>query len=160
MEEDVVGVASTAITDLGGKAWTAYVGIVMGALALLVVAIATWTASPWLTAALIAVDLVLAVFRVADLRSHRLYLDDIGVWKRAGILPWSKGVSGVKWRDLDEAVYAPSFWSWLLGSYTVRIGHRFTKSSEIVFPHKSRGRETVMAIQQAHAEKIRANALN
>ena len=35
------------------------------------------------------------------------------------------------WRDMDEATFEQGFWSWLTRSYTVRIGHRFTKGSEI-----------------------------
>ena len=54
------------------------------------------------------------------------------MWTYSGILPWKKGVSGVKWRDMDEATFVPGFWSWITGSYTVCIGHRFTKANEIV----------------------------
>ena len=160
MEQDLVAAQGGPTTDLGGKAWTAYLAVLVFGLVLLVLAIAAAALSPWLTAGLLAIDLLIVGYRIAELRSHRLYFDDVGVWVHAGILPWRKGISGVKWRDLDEAVYQQSFWSWLLRSYTVRIGHRFTKTSEIVFPHKSRGPEAVLAIQSAHARQIRAHTLD
>lgn len=53
------------------------------------------------------------------------------IWVYSGVLPWSKGVAGIKWRDLDEAVYFQGPVSGALRSYCLRIGHRFTKSSEI-----------------------------
>lgn len=40
-----------------------------------------------------------------DLRAVHLYCGDVGVWVYSGVLPWNKGVAGVKWRNLDEAVY-------------------------------------------------------
>lgn len=82
-----------------------------------------------------------------------------GVWVYSGILPWNKGVAGVKWRDLDEAVYFQSMGSWLFKSYSVRIGHRFTKSSEILLSHWARGHEAAMAINGQHQDLVRANAL-
>jgi hypothetical protein len=88
------------------------------------------------------------------LRSVQLYYDDVGVWLYSGILPWSKGVRGVKWRDMDEAVYMQSFGSWLLRSWTIRVGHRFTKASEITLTSMARGREAVAIINQQHQRLI------
>jgi len=49
--------------------------------------------------------------------------------------------------------------SWLFKSYSIRIGHRFTKSSEILLSHMMRGDESVMIINSRHQELVRANAL-
>jgi hypothetical protein len=76
------------------------------------------------------------------------------VWVFRGILPWSKGVSGVKWRDLEDAVFFPNFLSWLLRSYTIRVGHRFTKTSEIVLPNIARGHEAVAHINERHRQTL------
>ncbi|MCV5179743.1 hypothetical protein OFC21_30430, partial [Escherichia coli] len=72
----------------------------------------------------LVVSLAIGIYRILFLKSVRLYTDDIGVWIFRGILPWSKGVRGVKWRDIEDAMYYTGFFSWMFRSYTVRIGHR------------------------------------
>ena len=66
---------------------------------------------------------------------------------------------GVKWRDMDEATYVQSFRSWLLRSWTIRVGHRFTKASEIVLTDMARGREAVALINARHQALIRDDRL-
>lgn len=87
-------------------------------------------------------------------------MDDLGVWVFWGILPWNKGTEGVKWRDIDEAVYFPDLWSWLGKSYTVRVGHRFTKEREIFLSNMANGKEAVQTINAKHAELIRLKQIN
>jgi hypothetical protein len=89
----------------------------------------------------------------------QIYYDDAGVWLYSGVLPWARGVRGVKWRDMDEAVYVQSFRSWLLRSWTIRVGHRFTKGSEILLAHMARGREAVTLINERHQQMIRDDRL-
>ncbi len=72
-----------------------------------------------------------------------LYYDEVGVWVYSGVLPWKKGIAGVKWRDMDDASFEQGFWSWVTRSYTIRIGHRFTKSSEIVLSNIGNGKNAV-----------------
>jgi hypothetical protein len=98
----------------------------------------------------IAAGIVFIAYRIAMLRSFRLYSDEHGVWIYRGILPWNKGVSGVKWRDLEDAAYTTSFFSWVFKAYTVRIGHRFTKTSEVVVPYLHKGHEAVIHINDQH----------
>ncbi|HHW1564146.1 TPA: hypothetical protein ACUT5D_005905 [Pseudomonas aeruginosa] len=43
-----------------------------------------------------------------------------------------------------------------LRSYTVRIGHRFTKTSEILVSHLARGNKAVEHINQLHQALLRA----
>ena len=97
---------------------------------------------------------VLLIYQVLSIRSILLFTDDEGVWVFSGIFPWSRGTFGVKWRDIEDAVYTTGFWSWALKSYTVRIGHRFTKSSEIVLPHIARGDAAVMHINAFHSQVL------
>ena len=93
-------------------------------------------------------------------RSLKLYADENGVWVFKGILPWAKGTSGVKWRDLDEAVFFPGFFGWVFKSYQLRIGHRFTKSSEIVLGHIRGGDTAVQEINQLHIEMVRNSEID
>lgn len=160
MEQDSVANTPSQITSLGGKSWVAYAPYVFLALGLLMIAFALGVlVSPVAGVLMLAASLALIVYNFMSLKSYHLYFDDDGVWVYSGILPWNKGVAGVKWRDLDEAVYFRSIGSWLFKSYSIRIGHRFTKSSEIRLSDWSRGHEAVMAINGKHQELVRMNAL-
>jgi hypothetical protein len=99
-------------------------------------------------------------YKVMELRAYRLYSNEMGIWLYSGILPWNKGVRGVKWRDLDDATYTRSMGSWLLKSYRIRIGHRFTRSNELVLSGIANGDKAVMAINQQLQEMARTNRLN
>lgn len=104
-----------------------------------------------------AVVLILGhlVYKFLVLRSVVLFVNDEGVWVYSGILPWSKGIGGVRWRDVDDARYSPGFLGWALKSYTVRIGHRFTRGSEIVLPSVKRGHKAVEQINALHGSYLR-----
>jgi hypothetical protein len=134
--------------------WTAYVKPVLILLVMLVVGAALFNANEWVAAGVAALALLVFAFNVMTVRSVMLYTDEHGVWVFRGILPWSKGVSGVKWRDLEDAVYFPNFLSWVLRSYTIRVGHRFTKTSEIVLGHIARGQEAVAHINERHRQTL------
>jgi hypothetical protein len=99
-------------------------------------------------------------YKVMELRSYHLFSDEMGVWLYSGVLPWNKGVRGVKWRDLDDATYTRSLGGWLLKSYSLRIGHRFTRSNELILKDIGRGDRAVMTINQQLQELARANRLN
>jgi hypothetical protein len=146
---------------LGGKSWTAYIKpFLVGAVLLFILTPAAWAASIIAGVAALTLSLAFLIYQTLLLRSFHLYFDDLGVWVYSGILPWNRGVSGVKWRDLDEAVYFRSMGSWLFKSYSIRIGHRFTKSSEILLTHWQSGHEAVMEINAQHQELVRAKSLN
>jgi len=99
---------------------------------------------------LLVIALALLSYQVLMIRSIRLYADVEGVWVYRGILPWDKGMFGVKWRDLEDASYFQGFSSWVCRSYTVCVGHRFTKTSEIILPHIHRGNLAVEHINEMH----------
>ena len=104
MQQDVASNIGTHGTPLGGKAWTAYIGPVLLALILFGAALPLafhW--SEWAAAGVMVFTVLVVGYRVLLLRSYQLYYDDVGVWLYRGILPWSKGLVGVKWRDMDEA---------------------------------------------------------
>ncbi len=145
-------------TALSRKSWTAYVGIVIRVLLLLGLGAATfhWQPVYWQIITLIlAVAMLFVIYQVLLLRSYRLYFDDVGVWVYSGVLPWKRGVSGVKWRDLDEAIYLNDFWSWISRSYTIQLKHRFTKAVEISESSMSAGKQAVITINQQHQQHIR-----
>jgi len=136
---------------LSRKSWTAYVApffillivfLVLGSFHL----------------ALGIVPALLAVYSILIIRSHELYMNNDGVWLYRGIFPWNKGSHGVKWRDLDEAVYVTGFTSWALKSYTMKISHRFTKDSEIILTHMKVGDTAVQEINNQH--KIQVSTSN
>lgn len=161
MEQDNSAVASVNATQLPGKAWTAYIPIGLGVFFFLLMFVPlVWTVNALAGIALLTIVIVFIAYKILVVRRYSLYYDEVGVWVYSGVLPWTKGVRGVKWRDLDEAVYIPTFWSWMFKSYSIRVGHRFTKSSEIFLSHMKHGQQTVMSINEQHHELVRANALS
>jgi hypothetical protein len=155
MELDKAATAPQARV-IGVKSWLAYAGVV--ALAIVLFAGAVPLAALWndiAAGAVLVASGMLVAYRFLLVRSVLLYYDDVGVWVVSGVLPWNRGVHGVKWRDMDEASYVNGFVSWTTRSYTVRIGHRFTKGSEIVLHNIAGGRRAVETINALHQEKIR-----
>lgn len=161
MDQDNSAAVPSEMVSLGGKSWTAYVRVVFIGIGLLLIGTPlAWYASATAGIVVMVASLAFVVYQFLLLNSFHLYFDDVGVWVYSGVLPWNKGVAGVKWRDLDEAVYFQSMGSWLFKSYTIRIGHRFTKSSEILLSHWALGHEAVMAINGQHQELVREGALS
>lgn len=143
------------------KAWTAYVGPAFGYLVVLAgVMPLVWTFHQLAAIALAALVTLWWMYRQLVLGSYRLYHDVTGVWVKSGLLPWARGISGVKWRDLDEAVFYPGFIHFILKSHTIHLRHRFTKDSEIMLTHMQRGDRAVATINTLHHEKISSNTLN
>ncbi|NWA64086.1 hypothetical protein HX773_24620 [Pantoea sp. B9002] len=90
-------------------------------------------------------------------KTLRLYLNQDGVFMYRGIFPWTKGVVGTIWRDISDANYYTGFINWATKSYRVRVGHRFTKTSEIIIPHVKNGHEAVMEINETIKSRARSN---
>jgi hypothetical protein len=146
---------------IGVKSWLAYAGTLTlaGILFFAVLPLTFAYANEMAGAAVFLVSALLVGYRLLLLRSVQLYYDDVGVWVHSGILPWKKGISGVKWRDMDEATFVTGFWSWITRSYTIRLGHRYTKSSEIVLTNIARGKDVVATLNARQQELIRTNAI-
>lgn len=102
----------------------------------------------WIVAGLPVIGLFLSILQILNIRSVFLYTNEDGVWVFSGIFPWSKGTSGVKWQDLDDARFFTGFFSWIFQTYKIRIGHRFTKESEIVLTMMWKGQKAVTHINE------------
>lgn len=155
--EEQNAVAGATAQVIGVKSWLAYAGVL--ALAIVLFGVLLPLAFLWHEMAALAVLLLSALvvaYKFLQVRSVQLYMDDLGVWVHAGVLPWKKGVSGVKWRDMDEATFVNGFTSWATRSYTVRIGHRFTKDSEIVLTNIAHGKDAVGVVNARHQALIRS----
>lgn len=159
MDQGIYEGAAAATNMLAKKSWTAYVGTVVISLILLVIDSAISRGHVGLGLLVFILIAALAAYRVMEINSYRLYYDDSGVWLESGILPWKKGVRGVKWRDVDEAVFFQSFGSWIFKSYKIRVGHRFTKDAEIVVTHVNRGKDAVISINGMHQNLVKKGAL-
>ena len=154
MEEDNATRSSPNAHVVGVKSWIAYVGVmVLAALLFFVLLPLTFMWNEIAAAVVLVVSAIIVGYRFLLLRSVQLYYDDVGVWVYSGVLPWKKGVAGVKWRDMDEATFEQGFWSWITGSYTIRIGHRFTKASEIRLTDIARGKDAVATLN-AHQQGL------
>ncbi len=154
MDEDNATRSSPNANVIGVKSWIAYVGLVLLA-ALLFGALLplAFMVNQIAAAIVMLVSTIIVVYRFLQIRSVQLYYDDVGVWMFSGVLPWKRGVTGVKWRDMDEATFEQGFWSWISGSYNIRIGHRFTKSSEITLTNIARGKDAVATLN-AHQQAL------
>ena len=151
------GSTPSKVHVIGVKSWLGYAGV--AALAVILFGVLLPLAFSWHEMAALAVLILSALlvgYRFLLVRSVQLYMDDLGVWVHAGVLPWKQGVTGVKWRDMDEATFVNGFTSWAARSYTVRIGHRFTKGSEIVLTNIARGKDAVALVNARHQALIRS----
>lgn len=149
---------------VGVKSWVAYLGVFfLAAILFGIVLPLTFTFGDRIApgfgeiagAVVMAGSVLVVGYRFLMLRSVQLYYDDVGVWIYSGILPWKKGVSGVKWRDMDEATFEQGFWSWITRSYTIRIGHRYTKNGEIRLTDIASGKDAVARLNTRHQDMIR-----
>lgn len=155
-QDNLASVSDGAI-QLSRKSWTAYVGMGIRLLVLLALAVAAmyWQSRYWvIITTVIVVPVLLIAYQIWLLSSYRLYYDEVGVWVYSGILPWKRGVSGVKWRDLDEAVFVNDFLSWLTNSYTVQLKHRFTKAIEISESSMADGKQAAIVINQEQRKRL------
>ena len=146
---------------VGHKSWVPYARLLV--LAALLFGVALPFAFQWneiAAAVVMGLSVLIVGYRFLLVRSVVLYYDDVGVWVAFGVLPWKKGVLGVKWRDMDEATFTQGFWSWATRSYTIRIGHRYTKASEMLLTEIGGGKKAIGIINAKHQAMIRSGQVN
>ena len=147
---------------LARKSWTAYFGpAIFGVLMLGIATPVLWALSQiwWVPVIFGLIAFGWLVVHVATIHSVALYVDEVGVWVYSGILPWKRGVRGVKFRDIDEALFYKGVWAWIAHSYTVKIAHRFTRTNEIVLTAMSHGDRAVGEINGRLQALIRDKTL-
>ncbi|SOE95399.1 hypothetical protein SAMN05414139_08270 [Burkholderia sp. D7] len=159
MDQAVQQAFAVETQTLAKKSWTAYIKIFVMMLVGISIASAIFRHAAGAGILLFVLIALFCVYCFMEIRSVTLYYNDSGVWLYSGILPWNKGTQGVKWRDIENAVFYPSMGSWLFKSYKLRIAHRFTRSSEIVLTNMRRGNEAVQTINNMHQNLIRDGAV-
>jgi len=136
---------------LARKSWIVYIWPTVLYVAILYVLFTyAWSISKLITLPMIMLCFAAYFYKLLSLRSYMLYYDDNGVWVFSGVFPWSRGVSGVKWRDLDEAIYFQNFLSWMFNAYTIRVSQRQTKTAEILLDMIHMGQSAVQTINHVH----------
>lgn len=134
--------------------WVSYIRPVIVFLGLSGLGIALGLVNEALSVVVVLASLLLFIYQVLYLRTIILFTNDDGVWLFRGLLPWNKGIIGVKWRDIEDAVFFTGFVSWAFKSYTIRVGHRFTKGSELFIANVKNGNDAVSHINQLHRERL------
>lgn len=104
---------------------------------------------------LVVLMAIVTAYRFAMIWSVVFFYDDDGVWMFQGVLPWNKGVYGVKWRDVESAAFAQGLFAWMTRSYPVTIVERYTQRGEMRLPHLWRGDQAVAEINQHLMAMIR-----
>lgn len=159
---DVILERSTEMQALiYGLSWTAYPRLLWALLLrsfflLVALALAIWVfqvrhESFLANASLFAVFFFAIGWTLYDyfyLRTVKLYIDRTGVWVYQGILPWSKGGSGVPWDAVGEATYQQTFLSWIFKSYGVSVFHRFNGGTQVYLEHVKNGDLAVQDINR------------
>ena len=135
--------------------WTAYVRPVLLLLAAWVFGAFCYRFGHWAAIGIWLVSLIWFALAAATLHSVVLYTNDAGVWVYRGIFPWSKGASGVRWRDIEIAEFYTGFKSWLFKSYSLSVHNRFSQQAEIMLGHVAQGH---IAVQQINEDLARAIA--
>lgn len=82
-----------------------------------------------------------AAYRIALLRSYRIWADDSGVGYRYGVLPWRQVHFTFAPHQLFQATYAHNFWGWLLGYGRVTFVDAKGSTGGAAFSHINNARE-------------------
>lgn len=137
--------------------WVAYFRPVLTTMLAVVVSfyIAEMMERQWLVGVIVAIAFICLAYQVLYIRSVKIYIDDKGVWLYQGVLPWQKGFYGVKWRDIDGALYNKGLISWACRSYAIHVVHRYTKNSEIYLRHVRHGNLFVETVNDELNKRFR-----
>ena len=147
----------SATSQIYKLSWMAYIRplVVSGVMVLIGLMLSGLFERQWIIGAAVGLAIAWLVYQIMYIRSIEIYTDVAGVWLYQGVFPWQKGVFGVKWRDVDGALYVPGFISWLCRSYAIHVGHRYTKGSEMAVRHVRRGNQFVEHVNAEHQERVK-----
>ena len=145
---------------LCAKSWTAHASTLVIAVLLFFAALPLAFRYNTRAALVVLIGSALIIgYRIMTTRSVQLYYDETGVWLASGILPWKKKLTGIAWRDVQEAGHDSTFWSWLFRSYTVRVQPRGARQTAIVATGMAQGKAAAEAINIRLQELIQSRAL-
>lgn len=136
-----------------GLAWTAYIKPT--------VLLAIWLLMAWIfqsfgtTFALSfgAVGVLRFVVAVWWRATASVYADEDGVWLVSGVFPWTRGVYGVRWREIGIAVFRQGLFSWLFSAFTIHIKNRFDANLGLMVDHVRHGDDLVAVVNAVLAER-------
>lgn len=97
---------------------------------------------------------VIFVYRIAVLRSYKVYVTNEGIWLNWGILPWARGSNGLRWNDADMAFCYTNFLSWITNSYTIMVNHKYTNASDFMVSNIWRGRKACGEISSIQRNRL------
>jgi hypothetical protein len=159
-----VSMGFVGLKVIGRKSWVAYVGllikytIIFGAIYFLdIFNLSLEPNFSWIEEySLYAYAFfgVIFVYRIAVLRSYKIFVTNEGIWLTYGILPWAKGGNGLRWNDADMAFYYPNFLSWITNSYTITINHKYTNASDFMASNIWRGRKVCGEISSIQSSRL------
>jgi hypothetical protein len=159
-----VSMGFVGLKVIGRKSWVAYVGllikytIIFGAIYFLdIFNLSLEPNFSWIEEySLYAYAFfgVIFVYRIAVLRSYKIFVTNEGIWLTYGILPWAKGGNGLRWNDADMAFYYPNFFSWITNSYTITINHKYTNASDFMASNIWRGRKVCGEISSIQSSRL------
>ena len=149
----------TANNNVYGTSWLAYIRPIVTFLIIFLIGLGLSGSRTTIFAIIgyvaIGVALINFICNILFLKTLRVWFNEDGVWLFCGIFPWTKGTVGTTWRDISDAIFFTGFISWATKSFKIRIGHRFTKTSELVIPHIKNGNVAVMKINEIVKTKYR-----
>lgn len=149
--------SESATSKIYKLSWVAYIRLfVMSGVQILIgMVLSGIFERQWIIGVAVGLAIVWFVYQVTYTRSIKIYTDEAGVWIYQGVFPWQKGIFGVKWRDVDGALYTSGFISWLCRSYAIHVGHRYTKGSEMAVRHVRHGNQFVEHVNAEHQERVK-----
>ncbi len=147
--------SSAVETPRFGLAWTAYIKPT--------VYLGIWLAMAWIfqnfgiTFAVVfaGVGVLRYIVAVWWRITASVHVDPDGVWLVSGIFPWSRGVYGVRWREIGIAVFHQGFFSWIFDAYTIHVQNRFDVTRGLLMEHVHHGDEFVSHINAVLADRDR-----
>ena len=160
-QQDVLPLADGGEALIYSLSWTAYPRLVLRLVLRVIGFLAIYSLAIWVLKikhtnllanagvfVVLAFALAWTIYDFVYLQTMKLYVDRQGVWLAQGLLPWSKGVNGVRWDEIGTASFAQSFLSWACKSYSITVGHRFTTDYELVINHVKHGDDAVQCINR------------
>lgn len=105
--------------------WVAYIKPVLFACLLVFIGMIFKRDSNLFFICMCAAAVLYFFYTAAYLRKVSLFFDRSGVWIYTGVFPWNSGISGMRWRDIEDASYTPGLLNWIFRSYSISVNHRF-----------------------------------